>query len=98
MSQVSSMRTPRRRRCVMGIGMKVVLFLCTGNYYRSRYAEEIFNLSAPAECPGWIAVSRGIAVDLGVNNVGPIAQPTVKALQNRGLNFNPQAARTPLQL
>ena len=27
--------------------MKVVLFLCTGNYYRSRYAEEMFNLIAP---------------------------------------------------
>jgi protein-tyrosine phosphatase len=24
--------------------VKVVLFLCTGNYYRSRFAEEMFNL------------------------------------------------------
>jgi protein-tyrosine-phosphatase len=23
--------------------MKTLLFLCTGNYYRSRYAEELFN-------------------------------------------------------
>ena len=78
--------------------MKVVLFLCTGNYYRSRYAEEMFNLIAPAECPGWTAVSRGIAVDLGANNVGPIAGATVKALQKRGVNFNLQHARMPLQL
>ena len=78
--------------------MKVLLFLCTGNYYRSRYAEEMFNLLAPAECPGWTAVSRGIAVDLGTNNVGPIAGATVKALQKRGVNFNLQHARMPLQL
>jgi hypothetical protein len=25
------------------IAMKSVLFLCTGNYYRSRFAEELFN-------------------------------------------------------
>ncbi len=78
--------------------MKAVLFLCTGNYYRSRFAEELFNFLAPAECPGWIAVSRGIAVDLGSKNVGPIATATAKALQERGLNFDAQRARTPLQL
>jgi protein-tyrosine phosphatase len=78
--------------------MKVVLFLCTGNYYRSRYAEEMFNLLAPAECPGWSAVSRGIAVKLGANNVGQIARATVQALQKRGMNFNLQHARMPLQL
>ena len=78
--------------------MKVVLFLCTGNYYRSRYAEEMFNFLAPVECPGWIAVSRGIAVDLGTNNVGPIAGSTVQALRKQGANFNPLLARMPLQV
>jgi len=38
--------------------MKVVLFLCTGNYYRSRFAEEMFNFLGPVKCPGWAAVSR----------------------------------------
>jgi len=78
--------------------MRVVLFLCTGNYYRSRYAEELFNFLAPAECPGWAAASRGIAVDLGGKNVGPIARQTVEALQRRGVNFTQQQARAPLQL
>jgi protein-tyrosine phosphatase len=78
--------------------VKVVLFLCTGNYYRSRFAEEIFNFVAPVECPEWTAVSRGIAVDLGTNNVGPIARSTAAALQKQGINFNPTLARMPLQL
>lgn len=78
--------------------MKVVLFLCTGNYYRSRYAEELFNLLAPAECPGWTATSRGIAVDLGSKNAGPIARSAVARLQEKGMDFDSQLARMPLQL
>ena len=79
--------------------MKVVLFLCTGNYYRSRFAEEMFNLVASVECPGWMAISRGIAVDLGINNVGPIAKSTVDAFERQGVvTFNSQLARMPLQL
>ena len=32
--------------------IKTVLFLCTANYYRSRFAEEYFNLMATREgCP-----------------------------------------------
>jgi protein-tyrosine phosphatase len=78
--------------------MNVVLFLCTGNYYRSRFAEELFNFAARVECPGWTAVSRGIAVDLGINNVGPIARSAAEALQKHGINFNPLLARMPLQV
>jgi protein-tyrosine phosphatase len=78
--------------------MNVILFLCTGNYYRSRFAEEKFNFIAPIECPGWTAVSRGIAVDLGINNVGPIARSTAQTLQKQGIIFNPALARMPLQV
>ncbi len=78
--------------------MKIILFLCTGNYYRSRFAEELFNFTAPAECPGWTAISRGIAADLGVNNVGPIARSVLQALQKRGVRLNPLLARMPMQL
>ena len=78
--------------------MKVVLFLCTGNYYRSRFAEELFNYLAPANCPGWVAASRGIAVDLGSNNVGPIAGQTVNALRQRGVNLDRDLVRMPMQL
>jgi protein-tyrosine phosphatase len=78
--------------------MKEILFLCTGNYYRSRFAEELFNFHAPMTCSRWVATSRGIAVDRGHANIGPIAKATVKALQQRWLRFDPESARFPLQL
>ena len=41
--------------------MKTLLFLCTGNYYRSRYAEELFNHRAAPAGLNWRAQSRGLA-------------------------------------
>ena len=38
--------------------VKTVLFLCTGNYYRSRFAEELFNHHAERAGDDWIAQSR----------------------------------------
>jgi hypothetical protein len=35
-----------------------ILFLCTGNYYRSRYVEELFNHRAKIESLPWRAFSR----------------------------------------
>jgi len=46
----------------------LVLFLCTGNYYRSRYAEELFNHLARAEGLSWRAISRGAAFALFVDD------------------------------
>lgn len=62
-----------------------VLFLCTGNYYRSRYAEEIFNHQAGLEGLGWRAFSRAVAENLSPENVGPISRYTLEALQARGI-------------
>jgi len=78
--------------------MNTVLFLCTGNYYRSRFAEELFNFRASADCPEWRAISRGVAVDLGHKNVGPMAQATARALRARGIDVELERARKPLQL
>ena len=62
-----------------------VLFLCTGNYYRSRYAEEIFNHQAGREGLGWHAFSRGVAENLFPENVGPMSPYTLNALQAKGI-------------
>src|SRR5579859_3411621 len=62
-----------------------VLFLCTGNYYRSRYAEELFNHRADLEGLAWRAFSRGVAEQLSPNNVGPISPHTLDTLQAKGI-------------
>ena len=43
--------------------MKTVLFLSTGNYYRSRFAEILFNSIAPRYGLPWKAESRGLGVE-----------------------------------
>jgi len=41
-----------------------VLFICTGNYYRSRFAEAVFNHHSEALGLPWRAFSRGLAIHL----------------------------------
>jgi protein-tyrosine phosphatase len=65
--------------------LKTVLFLCTGNYYRSRFAEELFNHRAQHAGLSWIAQSRALAIERGIFNVGSIAPSVVRALEDRGL-------------
>lgn len=67
--------------------MRKVLFLCTGNYYRSRFAEHLFNALAAKHQLDWQADSRGLALELGVNNVGPISQYTVRRLAELGIEI-----------
>ena len=62
-----------------------VLFLCTGNYYRSRFAEILFNHHADRLGLPWRAASRGLALEYGVNNVGPLSAHTVGRLRALGI-------------
>ncbi len=64
---------------------KTVLFLCTGNYYRSRFAELLFNHLAVQNELDWQAISRALALELGSGNIGPISQDTVEALIELGI-------------
>jgi protein-tyrosine phosphatase len=64
---------------------KTVLFLCTGNYYRSRFVEALFNSVGGKIGLPWRASSRGLALERGVNNVGPMAVEAVQALEALGV-------------
>ncbi|MDJ0715420.1 MAG: low molecular weight phosphatase family protein [Prochloraceae cyanobacterium] len=65
--------------------MKIILFLCTGNYYRSRFAEYLFNAVATERSISWRANSRGLALERGVNNIGPISKYATEGLAQRGI-------------
>lgn len=60
--------------------MKKILFLCTGNYYRSRYAEEFFNHLAQRDGLPWRAFSRGAAERGSPDNVGPMSRFALEPL------------------
>src|SRR5689334_3410700 len=77
---------------------KTVLFLCTGNYYRSRFAKILFNSVAGKMNLPWKALSRGLALERGVNNVGPMASSAVRALEARGLRAVAEFGRFPIQV
>jgi protein-tyrosine phosphatase len=66
--------------------VKTVLFLCTGNYYRSRFAEELFNHRAAQVGVNWQARSRALAIERGLNNIGPLSPLALWGLTTRGLS------------
>jgi predicted translation initiation factor SUI1 len=77
---------------------RTVLFLCTGNYYRSRLAEVFFNSVATKMGLGWRAVSRGLALERGTNNTGPVAKIAMEAIKARGINSGEAFTRLPLSV
>ena len=77
---------------------KTILFLCTGNYYGSRFAEILFNSVAGKMGLPWQAASRGLALERGVNNVGPMAVEAIKALEAMGIRAGDAITRMPAQV
>lgn len=75
---------------------KHLLFLCTGNYYRSRYAELLFNARAAGLGLPWRADSRGLHLASGHGNVGPISPYAAYRLTQRGIDFT-ASERYPMQ-
>jgi len=75
--------------------MRDVLFLCTGNYYRSRFAELSFNWQAQKRGLAWRAESRGLWLEPG--NPGPISRNALRWLEQLAIPA-PAAPRHPLEL
>ncbi len=63
---------------------KRLLFICTGNFYRSRFAEAVFNHLAEERDLGWWAFSRGLAIHWAE---GFISEHTREALAERGIDL-----------
>jgi protein-tyrosine phosphatase len=62
--------------------LRYVLFLCSGNFYRSRYAEAVFNHHARAAGWPWRAFSRGLSTHL---IGGDLSVHTRRVLLRRGI-------------
>src|SRR5688572_2672206 len=66
--------------------IKTVLFLCSGNYYRSRFAEIFFNWHAEKQRLAWKATSRGLALD--PDNPGHMSRHTLSRLTALGVSLD----------
>ena len=77
--------------------MYKLLFLCTGNYYRSRFAELLFNALVPVHNLSWQAFSRGVALEMGAGNVGPMSPLAIHTLQAIGITSD-DFTRYPMQV
>jgi protein-tyrosine phosphatase len=71
-----------------------ILFLCSGNYYRSRFAELLFNHLVRETTLAYRADSAGLWPNCRTHNLGPISAHTVTALRKRGVSL-PGSHRIP---
>ncbi len=76
---------------------RTVLFLGLADHDRSRAAEVLFNSAADRMGLPWVAMSRGLATDVGRKPRGPMRPETVKALEEKGI-AGAALKRPPLQV
>lgn len=74
-----------------------VLFICTGNYYRSRFSEILFNALAPGYGLKTRAVSRGLVTTLVSVEMGFISPHAVQGLRARKIPLH-EPVRRPIQI
>jgi len=73
--------------------MNQVLFICTGNYYRSRYAEILFNHIAVQYNLDWTSLSRGFQES---TREAPLSLHAYNGLSAKGIYCN--QVRFPIKL
>ncbi len=80
----------------MPSSFKTVVFICTGNYYRSRFSEHVFNALAKELGLYWQATSRGLRTWAVGAHEGPISEFAAYRLTALDIPFDSQ--RFPIQL
>lgn len=75
----------------------IVLFVCTGNFYRSRFSEILFNTLAPEYGIKARAVSRGLITSLVTGDMGCISPHARRGLKARKIHVDEQV-RPPIQI
>lgn len=74
-----------------------VLFICTGNYYRSRHAEAYFNWRAQKQGLGARAFSRGLLTSMVAEEPTRLSPSTAERLKHLGIPLA-LTAPEPIQL
>jgi len=77
---------------------KTILFLCTGDYFRSRFAEVLFVSVARKMGLPWNASSKGLALERGVSNIGSMSSSAIKTLEAMGIRDAERCRRRPAQV
>ena len=80
----------------MPTNLKTVVFICTGNFYRSRFSEYLFNALAKKSGLYWRATSRGLRTWTVGTHEGPISEFAAYRLTALDVPFD--RARFPIQL
>lgn len=68
-----------------GTMVRWILFLCSANYYRSRFCEELFNHYSASQGLCWKATSRALLDRPAERNPGPMSPLAVDFLRGRGV-------------
>jgi protein-tyrosine phosphatase len=80
----------------MPTNLKTVVFICTGNFYRSRFSEYLFNALAKKNGLYWRATSRGLRTWTVAAHEGPISEFAAYRLTALDVPFD--RMRFPVQL
>jgi protein-tyrosine phosphatase len=80
----------------MSSDLKTVIFVCTGNFDRSRFSEYLFNALARKHGLSWQATSRGLKTWMVGTHEGPVSELAAYRLTAMGVPFD--RTRFPRQL